>query len=54
LEREVDQVKLKEEPLAFVQREVYPNDIEEPIIDFLTDFVQKEILEEKKNESFKK
>jgi hypothetical protein len=44
----VDQIVLKEDPLAFVQREKYGQDIEEPIIDFLSDFIQKEFLEEDK------
>lgn len=46
LPKEVKQIELKEDPLAFVQREKYVQDIEEPIIDFLSDFIQKEFLEE--------
>jgi len=44
--KETEQIQLKEEPLAFVQREKYSSDIEDPIIDFLSDFVQKELLNE--------
>lgn len=44
---------IKEDPFAFVQREKYPIDIEEPIVDFLSDFIQKEVLEEIKIEDKK-
>ena len=53
LQKEVDQIILKEEPLAFVQREKYEHDIEEPILDFISDFIEKEVLEEDKIKSGK-
>ncbi|CAI2376171.1 unnamed protein product [Moneuplotes crassus] len=46
LPKEVEQIELEEEPLAFIQREKYQLDIEDPILDFLCDFVMKEVLNE--------
>ncbi|CAI2375966.1 unnamed protein product [Moneuplotes crassus] len=46
LPKEIDQIELEEEALAFIQREKYPHDIEDPILDFLCEFVKKEVLEE--------
>lgn len=48
LPKEVDQMVIEEGPIAFVQRETYDEDTVEHIVDFISLFIQNELLEEHK------